>query len=30
VRGVLSLAPFDLVDLLFNFQRFQIVKFGLV
>jgi len=30
MRGVLSLAPLDLVDLLFNLQRLQVVEFWLV
>ena len=30
MRGVLSLAPFDLVDLFFYFQGFQIIKFRLM
>lgn len=27
---ILSFTPFDLVDLLFNLQRLQVVKLGLV
>lgn len=30
MRGVLSSAPFYLVDLLFNFQRLEVIEFGLV
>lgn len=30
MRGVLSLAPLDLVDLLFNFERLKIVEFWFV
>lgn len=30
MRGILSPAPFDLVDLLFYFQGLEVVKFRLV
>jgi hypothetical protein len=30
VGRILPTAPFDLVDLLFDFQGFEIVEFGLV
>lgn len=28
--GILSSTPFDLVDLLFNLEGFEVVKFGFV
>lgn len=30
MRGILTSAPFDFVDLFFNFEGFQVVKFWLV
>jgi hypothetical protein len=30
VRSILSFAPLDLVDLLFDFEGLQVVEFGLV
>lgn len=30
MRSVLSSAPFNLVDLLFDFQRLEVIEFGLV
>lgn len=30
MRGVLSPTPLDLVDLLFDFERLQVVKLGLM
>ena len=30
MSGVLSSAPFDLVDLLLDFKRFEVVELGLV
>lgn len=30
MSGVLSSAPFDLVDLFFDLERFEVVKLGLV
>jgi len=30
MRGILSSAPLDLIDLLFYFEGFEVVKFGFV
>lgn len=30
MRSILPTAPFDLVDLLFDFKGFEVVKFGLM
>lgn len=30
MRGVLSSAPFDLVDFLFDFEGLEVVEFGLM
>lgn len=30
MRGILSATPLDLVDLLLDLQRFEVVEFGLV